>query len=611
MKRILPLLLLCLFLWGCGPVTGTQETIRAAQATASTQPEKVVIGPQVCFDGALLVYSPGVSDATGLYPMGRDLLVLSGTEQTTLTILQGEELAQAASITLSFLLTPQDPSLRVGDGYLSFFDPLERETLVLDSSLRTVSHIPAPEDLEGVPILSGDRNSLYYCAKDGIRVWDLEAGLRRRIKEMAFPGQSLAGLALQDTVLLCAIPQEGQSRTTLVSAQTGSLIYEATGDITLSGQNGWYSASLPRGLDQVLLCGEDPENPQLFLPEEGTSQCFYLTNHPGAVTYGNQGVCRLDYYNLLSGRRISSLTLDAGFTPIAEADTPEGALYILARMNTTWVIFRWEVTPDNALAVQETNSYLSPYKDDPEAANQCGAYAARLSEKFGISIRIGQEAARVPSPDFRLEPETQPGILLRELQKLEQSLSVFPDSLLPDTASHFSSLNLCLVQSITDTSQTGSREFATGAQFLDGTDAYVVITAGKDSGQALYRELFHIMETHILTESSALDQWNKLNPQTFAYTYGISAPEASSEEWLAGENQAFLDVESMTFPKEDRSRIFQAAMLPGNKDTFRPWILQRKLTAICKGIREAYGLTESPESYPWEQYLDASLAYKG
>lgn len=611
MNRILPLLACCLFLCGCGAVTDRQETLSRGETEAAAEASQVVIGPQVCFDGALLVYSPGVSDATGLYAMGSDLLVLSGTEQTTLTVLQGENLTKAASLTLSFLLTSGDPSLVVGDGYLSYFDPAARETLVLDSALRTVSHIPAPEDLQGVPILSGDRNSLYYCTRDGVRVWDLETGLHRRIKEMAFPGQTLAGLFLQDTVLLCAIPEEGQNRSTLVSAQTGALLYEAAGDITLSGQNGWYSASLPRGLDQVLICGEDPQNPQLFLPAEDTLRCFFLTNRAGAVTYGNQGVCRLDYYDLLSGQRTSSLTLDAGFTPIASADTPEGALYILARLNTAYVIFRWDTSPDNALAVQEEVSYLSSYEGDPAAEAQCAAYAARLSEKFGITVLIGQEAARLSPRDIRLEPETQPGILLRELKSLEKRLSVFPDTLLPDTASHFTSLNLCIVQSVTNTARAGNPEPTDGVQFLDGGDAYVVITSGKYAQQSLYRQLFHAMETHILTESSALDQWNKFNPQGFAYTQGVFEENEPSEDWLSGENQAFLDTDSMTLPKEDRSRIFAAAMLPGNKETFRPWILQRKLTALCKGIREAYALTESPESYPWEQYLDAVLAYKG
>lgn len=604
MNRILPLFLCCLFLFGCAAVSGPREPLSESETTAP-QASQIVIGPQVCFDGALLVYSPGITDATGLYAMGSDLLVLSG--QTTLTVLQGEDLTQAASLALSFPLEPGDPSLRVGDGYLSYYDPVEKETLVLDSALRTVSRIPAPEDLQGVPILSGDRNSLYYCTRDGIRVWDLETSLRRRIKEMAFPGQTLTGLTLQDQVLLCTIPEDGQSRTTLVSAQTGALIYETKGAVSLCGRDGWYSASLPRGLDQTLIWGEDSENPQLFLPAEDTLRCFFLGNRPGAVTYSNPGVCRLDYYDLLSGQRASSLTLDAGFTPIALADTQEGNLYILARMNTTYVIFHWDVGPDDALAVREDARYLSPYAADPAVEAQCSACAARLGEKFGISVHIGQEAAQTSPRDCRLEPETQPAILLRALENLDKRLSLLPDSLLSDTASHFSSLNVCIVRGINGIHLAGNQEPATGIQFLDGTDAYVVITAGQDSRQTLYRELFHAMETHILTGSSALDQWNNLNPQGF--TYGDPSP--ASEDLLSGENQAFLDEASMALPREDRSRIFAAAMMPGNKDAFRPWILQRKLTALCKGIREAYGLTESPETYPWEQYLDASLAYKG
>ena len=38
--------------------------------------------------------------------------------------------------------------------------------------------------------------------------------------------------------------------------------------------------------------------------------------------------------------------------------------------------------------------------------------------------------------------------------------------------------------------------------------------------------------------------------------------------------------------------------------------MQTKLRRICLGIRAAFGLKKSAEVYPWEQYLEESLAYK-
>ena len=118
------------------------------------------------------------------------------------------------------------------------------------------------------------------------------------------------------------------------------------------------------------------------------------------------------------------------------------------------------------------------------------------------------------------------------------------------------------------------------------------------------------METHILNESIAFDQWNALNPSGFEYDYDYQAnAQRDAGVYLRGENKAFIDTYSMSFPKEDRARIMEYAMLPGNQELFRSEILQKKLLTLCQGIREAYGLKKSEEVFVWEQYLEKSLAY--
>ena len=120
------------------------------------------------------------------------------------------------------------------------------------------------------------------------------------------------------------------------------------------------------------------------------------------------------------------------------------------------------------------------------------------------------------------------------------------------------------------------------------------------------------METHILGNSIALDQWDKLNPVDFTYDFDYAAnARRDGSEYLQPDTRSFVDTYSMSFPKEDRARILEYAMTPGNGELFLASPLQFKLKTLCQGIREAYGLKKSPENYRWEQYLVQPMAYTG
>ena len=50
-------------------------------------------------------------------------------------------------------------------------------------------------------------------------------------------------------------------------------------------------------------------------------------------------------------------------------------------------------------------------------------------------------------------------------------------------------------------------------------------------------------------------------------------------------------------------------MTEGNESLFRCETMQAKLRTLCEGIRKAFGLRKSPDTFLWEQYLEESLAY--
>ena len=113
-------------------------------------------------------------------------------------------------------------------------------------------------------------------------------------------------------------------------------------------------------------------------------------------------------------------------------------------------------------------------------------------------------------------------------------------------------------------------------------------------------------------KSGAYDRWDELNPKGFAYDYDyITNMTRDGSAYLQDSNRYFIDTYSMSFPKEDRARIMEYAMTEGNEFYFQSTAMQAKLLALCQGIREAFGLRKSPETFLWEQYLNMSLAYTG
>ena len=57
-------------------------------------------------------------------------------------------------------------------------------------------------------------------------------------------------------------------------------------------------------------------------------------------------------------------------------------------------------------------------------------------------------------------------------------------------------------------------------------------------------------------------------------------------------------------------RIMEYAVEEGFAASFESEIMQKKLRTLCLGIRQAFDLQDSPEIFPWEQYLKTPLNQK-
>lgn len=580
--NILPLILACLLLCGCADRNNPEEAVPPTEIVAqeTSRPEE--------YGGKAEKTPLNLSPVQGLYIFHSELLLLSGQDSTRLTLLDPETLDVRAAATLEVL--PEDIHIRLQpDGTLSFFDPVRQETVVMDRTLSVLNRIETPGAATAPPVLCG--NTLYYCTPTHLRCWELDTGLRRCIREMAFDGQVLTEVLQDGTVLQCTVSEAGRQTTCFFSSADGSLLSSLEGRCSVRTLSDRYYARLPAGANQISVFGTGGSEPQLLTPEDPEADVWFLPEAHLLLAATPKGLqTELCLYDLKDGSRKDRLVLDVPRGP-GSVQYLDGKLWMLIPEQAC--LLTW--TPENAGA----GNYLSPYRDRDLSGLQQKADA--LGSTFGIRILIGPEAENAAPPGYCFQAEPLPTLLRRELALLEQRLSQYPGSVLSQTAGHFSSLTVCILRSIRDSGQKELPEL----QFLDGTDAYVAIATGDASGQNLYHSLFHLMETHIYSRSKALDQWNDLNPAGFQYDYDYDANASrDSGVYLFQDHRAFVDTYSMSFPKEDRARVLEYAMLPGQEDLFRTEAMQKKLRTLCTSIREAFDLEDAETPLLWEQYLD-------
>ena len=545
--------------------------------------------------GIMEVFPIAAEDPLGLWALGPDVVL---SAKSGITLYTGSGLREAASVSTGQVLGAVGSRLFV-------YDETARQILALGSAFSPTSAWSLPEKTLGLPGVSPDGNSLYYLQKDGLYLLDTELGSSRVLRDnMAVQSGSVRCLEDGSTLLLNLSDPNGEENTLLVSAADGQSREEA-----LCPKD---AAALPEGLavcaspgvfSRVMLLGDTQ---QRLVTQSGEKCLGFLPTISAAVTgsSGDSGMT-LRLYLLSTGVCRSEVTLPGVDQVTLGCVTDGGKLYILAHSEETgWLILRWHY---DAFPSQNEESRLVPYHDTPtaqEAANS-RARADELAQTYGLDIRIGEEALAVQPWDYTFSGTAPADETDWTLEALDTLLSCFPQGFLSRLRTGWEGLSLCLVPRIQGTPASGSLASAQGLQFQEDEHCYVVLALApmEDLRYTLFHEFSHLIDTQVMVGCSAYDDWADLNPQEFSYSLDVNADMSANKQYLTGTNRCFVDYYAMVNPAEDRARIFECAVNPGNGDMFTAPILQQKLRRICSGIREAFDLESSGESFLWEQYL--------
>ena len=591
MKRILLLVLALLMLAGCG--NNAQETPETLQQPLP-DPSWYLPGSraETQTGGAVRTYELLTAQkVTGIGGISDKLLLKSGKE---LTVLSGEEGVYVAAMTTDLELEQLQPTSQG----VAYYEETTTEMVYLDQKLQVISRVTLPEKPDGTALTAPDGNEIYYSMGGDIRAFDTNLNISRLVKSQLVKSLTLEGLYFGDRVLKCTVVQEdGRTGTVYLRTDNGETLSTDSSLETLQTYGDHYVALRKDGTVRQLVFGTKDTAPGgLALSED--AKILPAIDLGGVVTYktDDKNTLSLDFYDCATGSRTASVSLSQTAEPVSwYADSRGRCLWFAADDLAEGVqtLYRWDMAKSS---VTDNTNYAAtiytPENPDTEGLAACEARAKEIEKAHGVDICIFQDGVK-QTGDYSVVAEHQTAAIQAVLDDLEKALPEYPEKFLGRSV--HKDLHICIVRSV-----DGGKE---SAHYYKKSHAYIFLPAGCDVRSELLKSMGYIVNSRVVSNTSMLDTWTKLNPEGFAYGEGKA-------EYLEGAQRAFADMDAMTSVVEDRARIFRYAMEAGNEEMFSSEIMQEKLKLLCEGIRKVWKWRKEEVSYPWEQYLTESLAYK-
>lgn len=629
MKRLLALILaLMMLLSACVQESPpTEPSVTTEPATQPSTPPEIPLTVwetmyqkystvEVLTSGAVKKYVPDVENLYAICPMGDGLLLFSGEKETQLTLIGSGDTCQSAVVSGCFIV-PDGETTHVSDDGICYFDDVKCEIVHLDAALKETSRTALKQRITGRVLLSKDGANVYYMTSDALRWLEISTGISRMLTQMSFDYQELVGIHFDGSVLACNVSMGDHSELLYISAETGQVLSSVNTSLFLHTHGEQYFAQLKEGSVTRWAFGKRGEEAYSLLPRDEKAAFCPLFGLDGVLSHKTDKTgTTLEFYDMTSGKRTASARLAGVGVPLKIAeDVHSGAVWFMAYSmgaDQAMALYCW--SPEQSPTGDDGN-YVSPYytslDPDTRGLSKIAQKAKKLADQYNIRIRVGEDAVSISPSDYNLTAEYLVQAYEQALPVLEQALASFPEGFFKKLGSQSNNrvLTISLVREAHGSSELGSLEEAVGVHFWNDGNSYLALVMGGGLKQTFYHELFHSIDTYVLTETLSYDFWEDLNPSDFHYDYSYVTNQYREDyQYLEEETRAFIDMYSMSYPKEDRARVMEYAVMDGCEAYFASDIMQAKLKTVCKGIREAFGLKKDSRVFLWEQYLKEPLA---
>ncbi len=606
MKRWLVCLLALTLLTGCTqekPQEDTMDTASVTQTDPGTYDSENPIELQT--NGAVRAYDTDPCHGFGY--LGEDIVTITYRDDcAVLTKLTGENRSIAATAVVPESVSPALQNIRFSGQSVCYYDPESNSVTFLDSMLRELSTVVIPGDpLQAQPVISEDMNTVYYCTGNEIRAFELNKGISRLVRQQNCASQSAAGVYFDDSILCCLVQSlDGSYAAEFFSTVNGELLGMDSGLQSMQTWTDTYYLQRTDGASIERVLGNTDGTLRVFAQDE----TFYPGEKLAVGVYEGTQATELYVYDLATGRRSAGIQLP-GIQEVCVAAVDDTGEYVWFA-TTSGGLYRWEVA---ASPTADETVYITPrytaQNPDTESLAQCQSRAEALETAYGVDICLLQEAAQPTNTTF--DYEYQPQAFHQALDALEPLLAKFPEGFLSVVAqvSDSGKIHIGLVRDI-QSEDTADDEVTGGIQYWHEGNAYMVLRISENMTNAFYHQFGHILEGFVLANTSKMDLWDQLNPAGFSY-FGNFTDYATCNKTslIEGSRRAFVDYYAMSYAREDRARIMEYFLQDGCEEYFASATMQQKLRQLCVAIRDAFGWKKDERTFPWEQYLDRSLAY--
>lgn len=615
LKRFLFLLLtLALLLSACALPSAPEESSAASLPSSSSEPapaapeEPLFLKNKTAYgDSGVLWQIPNEAAEALTYPslyhFGENLLLSAvtttndGDSSVELVLLDG---TSGESLKALSLPIGNGVSVQVLGTHAAVCNNFTGKITVLDAALNTEKEYLLETDMDAW-YLGSDLKTVYQCGYfDGLRVCSAETGEILRTLSAAESSFFLSGSDISLSYLDLDTLKYVYGALEL---DTGAVISPPfSGNFSYAARSGAFWLACAYADNSVYYYGST-DAPAVLTIDDGTltlmqdTQQLLHTGYDGTLTLYDTDL------SLISRCKLSGLYVSG----ILWQEALGGYLLLTTDNNNHASLLFWDTSPGMTGEPLPSQSYAEYTAIPAGTAADADLYARaqELSSRYGVEILIADQCDTT-FDSFSTEQVTDRDAIENILHLLEWALACYPAGFFDQLAyGHYGRVQIQLVGNLTTINGFGGDQ----SYLAFAQDNVIVADLFSSGTDTFHHELSHLIDGRLAFDadhrSGALfseEEWLSLQPEGFSYTYTYDhLPSDAPWNWYS----YFIDDYSMTFPTEDRARVFEYASDPESLIFEDAPGLIHKLQYYSDCIRDSFDTTGWPQTANWETPLNA------